>query len=538
MVIAFIFVGSFLTHQIANSLFNGRLSQALEESKSGFTNVQSLLDSSDATGQSEIQRDVLRFMTVLEVDASDSSRQWVLVPQDETSSQGSISSHSQSADIDASIVPTELKEAVQQNDGGIYWQSSSLNRNGNTYPVLIVGTSIQIHQNPNYSLYLVYDLSSSQNTMRYINVVILLAFVILLLVVLTIVWWITRSVIRPISSTAITAEKLASGDLDQRVMVRGENETSRLGNSFNRMADGLQEQISRLETLSTMQQQFVSDVSHELRTPLTTVRMAAEMLYTAREDFELAYRRPTELLYHQVDRFDSLLADLLEISRFDAGSATLDVASLDLLHVYRDVMLEVEPHLMRTHTELRLHCEQSVITVEMDHRRIERVLRNLLFNAVEHGEGKPIDVYIAASDTTVGLAVRDHGVGMKPEHISQVFNRFWRADSSRKRTLGGTGLGLSIAAEDVRLHQGRLEAWGRPGEGACFRLTLPLTQDTPLGESPVLLTGEPEFGASLRAAEGTQIAMSLKEQMEHTGSISVAKSHPAESTTPTESGDH
>lgn len=501
MMVAFIFVGSFLTHQIANSLFNGRLTQALEESKSGFTNVQSLLDSSDATASSEIERDVLRFMTVLEVDGRESSRQWILVPHGDRNNPGSITAHSQDPSLTADIVPAELDQAVRDDKGGIYWKSASVSDNGQTHPVLFVGTSIKIHQNPDYGLYLVYDLSASQQTMRYINLVILIAFLILLVVVLSIVWFVTRTVIRPIAFTAITAEKLAAGDLDRRVIVRGENETSRLGLSFNRMADGLQRQISQLETLSTMQQQFVSDVSHELRTPLTTVRMAAEMLYNAREDFEPAYRRPTELLYHQVDRFDSLLADLLEISRFDAGSATLDTAPVDLLAVISDVLLEVQPHLLRTSTDLHLHAEESQIMVEMDHRRIERVLRNLLFNAVEHSEGKPIDVYVATKDTTVGLAVRDHGIGMKPEHLDQVFNRFWRADPSRKRTLGGTGLGLSIAAEDVRLHQGQLEAWGKPGEGACFRMTLPLSQDTPMGPSPVLLTGEPAQGSIAAAAE-------------------------------------
>ncbi len=316
-------------------------------------------------------------------------------------------------------------------------------------------------------------------------------FIILLIVVLSIVWVITRSVIRPISSTAITAEKLASGDLGQRVIVRGHNETARLGSSFNEMADSLQDQISRLETLSTMQQRFVSDVSHELRTPLTTVRMAAELLYDGRQQLQPTHRRSSELLYNQVERFESLLADLLEISRYDAGSAKLDAAPIDLMAVIYDVLISVQPHLDRTATELRVRAQQPQLWVEMDQRRIERVLRNLLYNAVEYGEGKPIDLYVAAHETAVAVAVRDHGVGLSQEQVEQVFNRFWRADPSRKRTLGGTGLGLSIAAEDVRLHSGSLEAWGEPGQGSCFRLTLPLRQDEPMGSSPLRLSGQP-----------------------------------------------
>lgn len=489
LLVAFAFVGSFLSHQIADSLFRGKLEQALEESNTGFTNVQSLLDSSDATSQSALQRDVSRFLTVLETGATDSSRQWILVQTDQ-GEKGFINTQSQYSNLSASDIPEELQSQVN-GASGIYWQSSSVLQDGSKVPVLIVGTQVQIPQNPQYGLYLMYDLSPSQRTMNYINLVVWLTFGILLIVVLSIVWMITRFVIRPISFTAITAEKLAAGDLGQRVLVHGENETSRLGHSFNKMADSLEEQINRLEKLSTMQQRFVSDVSHELRTPLTTVRMAAEMLYDGRENLDPTYRRPTELLYNQVDRFDALLADLLEISRFDAGSATLDAVPVEFMAVVTDVLVAVEPHAMRAGVQVNLHSELTDLTVEMDHRRIERVLRNLLFNAVEHSEGKPIDVYVAASDTAVGVAVRDHGVGLTEEHISQVFNRFWRADPSRKRTLGGTGLGLAIAAEDVRLHTGTLEAWGILGEGACFRLTLPLHRGEPAGASPVLISGEP-----------------------------------------------
>ncbi len=505
LAIAFVFVGYFLSHQIANSLFQGRLDQALEESSNGFTNVQTLLDSSDSTGRAEIQQDVLRIVTVLEASGSDSEKQWILIPGS-SADEGFISEQSQNDQLSSDDVPQALQDSVNSSEG-IFWQSSTLVQNGVEEPALFVGSSISIPQNPNYGLYLVYNLSSSQQTLNYINVVVGLAFGILLLVVLSIVWVVTRMVIRPLSSTAITAEKLAGGDLGQRVIVRGHNETSRLGRSFNKMADSLQDQIYRLETLSTMQQRFVSDVSHELRTPLTTVRMAAEMLYDGRDEMAPSYKRPTELLYNQVDRFDSLLSDLLEISRFDAGSAKLDATSVDFMAVVNDVLLAVEPHLIRTSTELRMHAPSSPITVEMDHRRIERVLRNLFFNAVEHSESQPIDVYIATSETAVGIAVRDHGIGLSREQIKQVFNRFWRGDPSRKRTLGGTGLGLSIAAEDVALHRGTLEAWGELGEGACFRMTLPLKQDIPMGASPVLLTGDSVDGPTPISAKIPRVSL-------------------------------
>ncbi|MBM7050849.1 MtrAB system histidine kinase MtrB [Rothia sp. ZJ1223] len=494
LMITFLVVGAFLANQIANSLFRGRLDQALEESSAGFANVQSVLDSSDAVDRNEIEAEVRRFLTVLETGSSDAQREWVLLPTQSDSTQNFIPAQAQNIWMDPANIPADLQQMVTTADG-IYWQSAQMQvmENQQPVPVVVVGTRISIPQSPEYGLYLIYDFSNSQETATYINMVMGLGFGIMLIVVVSIVWAVTRAAIKPISSTAISAEKLAAGNLDQRMQVTGKNEATRLGHSFNKMADSLQDQISRLETLSTMQQRFVSDVSHELRTPLTTVRMAAEMLYNAREGLDPLQRRSSELLYNQVDRFDNLLADLLEISRFDAGSATLDLVPVDALTVVRETVEVAQPHLARVGVELTVHTDLTEQTVEMDHRRIERVLRNLIFNAIEYSEGKPIDIYIAASSTALGIAVRDHGVGLTEEQLSQVFNRFWRADPSRKRTLGGTGLGLAISAEDVRLHGGALEVWGKPGEGACFRITIPLKQGVEMGNSPVLLSGESEL---------------------------------------------
>ncbi|MBI5027564.1 MAG: HAMP domain-containing histidine kinase, partial [Actinobacteria bacterium] len=121
---------------------------------------------------------------------------------------------------------------------------------------------------------------------------------------------------------------------------------------------------------------------------------------------------------------------------------------------------------------------------EIDSRRIRRILRNLITNAIELGEGRPITVYVRGDDHAVAIAVRDHGVGFSAAEAGQVFNRFWRADPSRGRRVGGTGLGLSIPLEDARLHGGWLNAWGRPGLGAQFRLTLPRRAGEPLESSP------------------------------------------------------
>ena len=494
MFLSFLMVGWSLSNQIATSLFENQKTQALEESTSGFRNVQSVLDSSEARSDSEIRRNVSRTLTILDAGGS-GKRNWILVSLEGQGKQGFIPEQSSNNSLNSSSIPNDFKETVRDKDG-IFWQTSTVttveNNRERTYPVLIVGTHISISQNPNYGLFLVYDMTDSSATIAHINFVLFGGFCALLGVVLSVVWIVTRFVVRPITQTAITAEKLAAGDLDQRVSVNGEHQAARLGYSFNLMADSLQEKIVQLERLSTLQQRFVSDVSHELRTPLATVRLGTELLYDSRGDMERTLSRTVELLHDQVDRFQSMLADLLEISRFDAGSAMLTIDTEDFMRVLSNILQEALPHLERTNTKLNVHTSHESIMVDMDRVRIERVLRNLLYNAIEHGESRPIDVYVGANATNLGVAVRDHGIGLSEDEAVQVFNRFWRADTSRKRTLGGTGLGLSIAAEDVRLHGGTIEAWGEKGRGACFTMNLPLIHGAPLGESPVLVTGEPE----------------------------------------------
>src|ERR687897_311243 len=268
---------------------------------------------------------------------------------------------------------------------------------------------------------------------------------------------------------------------------RGRDDIARLSTSFNQMASGLQRQIGQLEELSRVQQQFVSDVSHELRTPLTTVRMAADVLHESREEFDPVVRRSAELLQAQLDRFESLLGDLLEISRFDAGAAILNAESVDVRDLVRSVTEAAAPLAASKTLALILDMPDTPCVAEVDARRIERVLRNLVVNAIEHGGGRDVRILVAADDEAVAVAVRDHGVGLKPGESSLVFHRFWRADPARARSTGGTGLGLAIALEDVRLHGGWLQAWGEPGAGSQFRLTLPRVAGDDLRSSPLAL---------------------------------------------------
>jgi two-component system sensor histidine kinase MtrB len=280
--------------------------------------------------------------------------------------------------------------------------------------------------------------------------------------------------------------------LQERLRVSGEDDLARLATSFNQMASNLQRQIRQLEELSRLQRRFVSDVSHELRTPLTTVRMAGDVLHDAREGFDPATARAAELLQTELDRFETLLVDLLEVSRFDAGAALLvDADDVNLVDLVHRVVEATQPLADQRGVRIRVDAPGHACLAEADQTRVERIVRNLITNAIDHADAGGVDpgvvVRLESDDHAAAVVVRDYGVGLGPGESAMVFNRFWRGDPARARTSGGTGLGLSIALEDTHLHGGWLQAWGRPGQGAQFRLTLPRHTGDALRHSPLPL---------------------------------------------------
>ncbi|MEU9550137.1 MtrAB system histidine kinase MtrB [Streptomyces werraensis] len=389
----------------------------------------------------------------------------------------------------AASVPAELRERIDTSTGAAqsYTRIVYAEKDKQSQPALVIGKQVNDPNGDPYQLYYLFPLTQEEKSLSLVKGTLATAGLFVVVLLGAIAWLVVRQVVTPVRMAAGIAERLSAGRLQERMKVTGEDDIARLGEAFNKMAQNLQLKISQLEDLSRMQRRFVSDVSHELRTPLTTVRMAADVIHEAREDFDPVTARSAELLADQLDRFESLLADLLEISRFDAGAAALEAEPIDLREVVRRVVTGAEPLAERKGTAIKVVGDQQPVVAEADARRVERVLRNLVVNAVEHGEGKDVVVKLAAAGGAVAVAVRDYGVGLKPGEATRVFSRFWRADPARARTTGGTGLGLSIALEDARLHGGWLQAWGEPGGGSQFRLTLPRTADEPLRGSPIPL---------------------------------------------------
>ena len=484
--LAILLVGVYMSVSIGNDLFQSRLNQVLLESNRATTAAQGILDSSDAADRVQVQALLGSARTLITATSSSRLIAVLRVPGQEGSSVAPQDSSTFGESTD--VISGELRKAVRKNSGEQFWQSVTLsNDDGQEYPGIVVGSQISVPVAGRYELYIGYSLHDAEGTLLFVQRTLGIAAVALMLLIGAVTWIVVRFVVTPIRVAAETSQRLASGDLAVRIPEKGEDVIATLARSFNAMADSLQSQIKKLADLSEVQQRFVSDVSHELRTPLTTIRLAGSVLYDQRASFPPATERTAELLHTQVERFELLLGDLLEISRYDAGSVQVEAEPTNLVHLAEDAIDSMRSLAESKGTQLRLVAPGGHLNAEVDPRRIRRILHNLIGNAIEHGEGKPVIVSIDSNASAVALAVRDFGLGMTDADVAHVFDRFWRADPSRQRTIGGTGLGLAISLEDATVHGGWLQVWSSPGEGSNFRLTVPRRASDTLTESPLPL---------------------------------------------------
>jgi len=477
-------LGIFLVQQIASGLYNNARKAALVQTSDGLTFAQGDPDVQSPGGSTTSA--LISLVTALQSGSGLGNIYDVVVLQRGTNSGLAGVTGNQAL---APSIPPGLQERItdQQLNGSVTFYTAPTTLMSTTGkklgPALAVGVPISRDD----QLYYLFPLSQQVQVLRLVQNTLIIAGVGLVLLLAVIVSLVTRWVVVPIRQGAQAASRVSAGNLDERMAARGTDDLAALAHSFNEMAASLQEKLRELEELSSVQRQFVSDVSHELRTPLTTIRIAADVLFGTKDTLEPAAKRSAELLQSQIDRFEALLADLLEISRHDANVATLDAESADVCDLVLRAAADAEQLAAQRGTRIEFRLPPQQCIAEVDRRRVERVLRNLLDNAVEHGEGRDVVVTVAADRDAVAVAVRDHGVGLSPGEHQFVFDRFWRADPARARTTGGTGLGLAIALEDTRLHSGWLQAWGERGRGSVFRLTLPRAVGGQLAGSPLPL---------------------------------------------------
>lgn len=464
-------IGLILINRVSSGILTSKESTSITEASSAINEAQKVVTATDTgAGAPNISTVVDTAVTALAVRAGQSGLFDVLFLASSDISKQGLPERGTNL-VAENSVSEDLRSRVEKTDK-LLWSYTEINYlDGRKIPGLVVAAPIKINNVGNYSLFLLFPLDKEEETIGIIRSAVLATGIFLIFGLLILVWYLTRSVLSPVRKTADAAERLRMGLLNERVPVSGEDDLAKLAGSFNSMAASIQQQIGQLEQMSRMQKRFVSDVSHELRTPLTTVRMAADVLYESRDQYTGETARAAELLSTQIERFEILLSQLLEISRFDAGAADLSLNMVNIKDVIEKTADSLSNLLAKQETPVVI--TGSAPEIELDQRRIERVLRNLISNASEYGEGKPIEVEIGSDEDTIAVVVKDKGPGLKPGESSLVFNRFWRADPARARTTGGTGLGLAIALEDARLHSGWIDVWGSPGKGTMFRLTLP-----------------------------------------------------------------
>ena len=480
--------GSALYSRLADGIRSTSLSSSLAESRYTFFNAEYQMLVSEGMSVAERKRVLAEFVVNTSTQGINEERREVIFMKS-PSAKSSTNSYEMSSNIIRNTsIPKDLREKVQKNSKIQYGYAAASYNNGATVDSLFVGQKIRIPTGGRYEMYIVFSLKSQSATMDLIKNSLLLTGIALILLIALITWLVVRQVVRPVRAAARVANQFTHGDYSQRMKVESVDEMASLANSYNEMAHSIEQQITRLEHLSRVQQRFVSDVTHELRTPLTTLRMASEVIHNQRESFDPLVARSSELLVAQLDRFERLLEDLLEVSRFDAEVAILEPVDFDIITLIKRCAKDFDIASDFASPEIKVVSDLSAVTIKADIRRVERIMRNLLSNALDHSEGKPVAVTVVATESEVAIGVRDHGTGLDESALIRVFDRFWRADPSRARVRGGTGLGLSIALEDARLHNGELDAWGRPGLGAHFVLTLPLRAGDIINARPIKVT--------------------------------------------------
>jgi two-component system sensor histidine kinase MtrB len=273
-----------------------------------------------------------------------------------------------------------------------------------------------------------------------------------------------RQVLRPVRRLSAAAQALGQGRLDTRLPVHGQDELAELTARFNDAAAALELSVSELRSLEAMSRRFVADVSHELRTPLTAMTAVADVLYEEANRLPEAPAEAVRLVLHEIERLRELVEHLIEISRFDAGTAVLSLEQVNVADAIQDC-LDVRGWT----DQVRVNASQNLV-VNLDPSRFDVIVANLVGNALKHG-APPVLVSARATENGLEVKVRDHGKGIPPEAMPHVFDRFFKAGAGRTRSQG-SGLGLSIARANVHLHGGTISVRAQ-NPGTLFTVWLP-----------------------------------------------------------------
>ena len=466
-------VGTIVLHQVNRQLFERSVSNHIDQYVSARSRARTQIEVANSPTAGQLQQIANELVASQNNSAGGSVGAALLRSKQSEPAVFEIAEPAteSSAQVRASVTK-QMRKAVAADDS-IHWQSVEIpTTTGKKVPGIIVGSRIRLPGAGYYQFYISFSLESEEYTAEIVTSILTIGASVLLLFVAVSAALIVRLVLRPVHEASRNASILAQGGFDARMEVKGRDELAELARSFNQMASSLSDQFTQLERMSKVQQEFVSAVSHELRSPVTTIRMAGQLIYDRRGDLPSVLRRSAELQHDQLINLDVMLSDLLEISRYDAGAMTLASTKADLREIV-DAVVEAQKPLAESNGVEVVVESRGDTEAKVEPRRIERIIRNLVVNALEHAEGKPIRVLVVGGENAVAVEVSDRGIGLSEEQATHVFDRFWRADTARVRKSGGTGLGLTIAREDAMLHGGRLVCAGKLGVGSTFLLSVP-----------------------------------------------------------------
>jgi two-component system sensor histidine kinase MtrB len=373
---------------------------------------------------------------------------------------------SSSLSFSAADVPGDLRRTVAEGELG--YQRETVRDD----PFLVVGGRVA---GSDLDLYFFFDESELFQDLSSLRTILLVGVGALGLLAGIVGSILARRTLAPVARASSAAHSLAEGLLETRLPVERADEFGLWAASFNEMAEALQSKIAALSEAQARERRFTSDVAHELRTPLTALVAEASLLAEELDRMPPGARRPAELLIEDVERMRRLVEDLMEISRLDAGAESVRVELVDLDEAVSASVRGRDPG-------GRVRVEGGGVTVETDRRRLERIVANLVGNALEHCEGS-VEVRIGRDGGAALVEVSDEGPGISSEHLPYVFERFFKADPSR--TSAGSGLGLAIARENARLLGGDIDVASTAGVGTRFTLRLPVTQPLRAGDGSV-----------------------------------------------------
>ncbi|WCN79145.1 sensor histidine kinase [Micromonospora sp. LH3U1] len=364
----------------------------------------------------------------------------------------------------------ELRQEV--GDGRIAWQRVSFDGQ----PMLLIGTQLELDQPDGTSrssgleVYSVRDLLPEQQSIDQLATRAWLTGGLSLVLAVLLALLAARGVLRPVRDLGRAARRLGEGDLTTRLTVRGADELADVARTFNDTAGTLEQQVGELRRMESDARRFVADVSHELRTPLAAMTAVTDVLDEEADHLPGDAGRAARLVSQETQNLTQLVNDLIEVSRFDSGTARLALDEVDVAAALT-ATLRIRGWVDRVRTEL-----PPGVVARLDPRRLDVIVANLVGNAFRHG-AEPVSVRLGADPDWVTIEVSDQGPGLEPDVLPHVFDRLYKADTARTRS-EGSGLGLAIAWENARLHrhgerQGSLVAGNGPGGGAVFTLRLP-----------------------------------------------------------------